>query len=238
VVANGAVDVVGAAASAGPAGIGEPPGGLAGATGVTVVGGTVVGGTVVAVTVVSVVGDTLGDSVVGGAGATDTRVRSLRPWRMTTAATLTASRITMRAVRPLRIAGFNVVLAMERPGVADRMSLRLRKMTSCAFVNYHQNLVHQNAQLVIFWSLDAIWADEKPPGVRRRKPGRTADRTGSPAGKSRPCLVEATSTPPGWTTAWITTPARSPGEPRWSPEPKSSACRKAQVTTSRRLTPD
>jgi len=76
VVADGAVDVVGAAVSAESAGIGEPPGEPAGATVVDV---TVVGVTVVAVTVVSVVGDTLGDTVVDGAGATDTRVRSLPP---------------------------------------------------------------------------------------------------------------------------------------------------------------
>ncbi len=76
VVPGFAVDVLVAVGSAGPAATGEPLGGLAGAT---VVDETVVGRTVVAVTVVSVVGDTLGDSVVDGAGATDTRVRSLRP---------------------------------------------------------------------------------------------------------------------------------------------------------------
>jgi len=110
VVADGAVDVVVAPVSAGPTGTGESPvAEVVGATvlGGPVLGGTVTGGTVVDVTVVDVtVVSVVGDTVVDGAGATETLVRSLRPYRTTRAATSAASRMTMRAVRPLRIAGF------------------------------------------------------------------------------------------------------------------------------------
>jgi len=64
-----------------------------------VVGGAVVGGAVVG-------GAVVGGVVVDATGAAETLVRSLRRWRTTTVPTLTASRIRMRAVRPLRIAGF------------------------------------------------------------------------------------------------------------------------------------
>ncbi len=86
--------------------------------GATDVGATLVGLAVLGLTVVGMVVSVTGDLVVDGDGATETWVRSPRPYRTTTTATLAASRTTMRTVRPIRVAGFNVVLAMASAGVA------------------------------------------------------------------------------------------------------------------------
>ncbi len=83
VVVSGTVVATGAPGSAEPAGAGATAVvGVVGTrpvVGALVVGALVVGALVVGVVAVSAVGDVVGDVVVDGAGATETRVRAVRP---------------------------------------------------------------------------------------------------------------------------------------------------------------